>query len=114
MSGVLQLDQACVCDSEVDTNLTAWGLEERHEHRVHLKFLRDSAMDGIVAINADLIDGIIGEMESDSWMCGRPADANKDFANDLIWIDTDRVQAKRLWLLPLFHGRSGGSREMAT
>lgn len=91
MGGVLQLDKPRVCDSEVDVNLTTWGLEEWHEHRVHLKFLRDSAMDWIVTINADLIDGIIGKMESNSGVCGRPADANKDFANDLIWIDTDRV-----------------------
>jgi hypothetical protein len=91
MGGVLQLDQPRVCDSEVDANLTPWRLEEWHKHRVHLKLLRDSAMDRIVTINADLIDGIIGEMQSDGWMCERPADANKDFANDLIWIDTDRV-----------------------
>jgi len=91
MGGVLQFDQPRVCDSEVDANLTPRRFEEWHEHRVHLKFLRDSAMDRIVTINADLIDGIIGEMESDSWVCERPADANKDFANDLIWIDTDRV-----------------------
>lgn len=91
VGGVFQLDRTRVCDSEVDADLATWGLEEWHEHRVHLKFLRDSTMDGIVAIDADLIDGIIGKMESDSWMCGRPADANKDFANDLIWIDTDRV-----------------------
>jgi hypothetical protein len=91
MGGVLQLDQPRVCDGEVDANLTTWGLEEWHEHRVHLKFLRDSTMNRIVTINADLIDGIIGKMESNGWMCGRLADANKDFANDLIWIDTDRV-----------------------
>lgn len=91
VGGVFQLDRTRVCDSEVDADLATWGLEEWHEHRVHLKFLRDSTMDGIVAIDADLIDSIIGKMESDSWMCGRPADANKDFANDLIWIDTDRV-----------------------
>jgi len=91
MGGVPQLDQARVGDGEVDANLTAWGLKEWHEDRIHLKFLRNSAMDGIVTINADLIDGIISEMKSDGWMCGRPSDANKNFANDLIWIDADRV-----------------------
>ena len=103
-----------MCDSEVDIDLTTWGLEEWYEHRVHLKFLRDSAMDRIVTINAHLVDGIIRKMESDSGVGERPADANKNFANDLIWIDTDRVYTKRLWLPPLFLRCSGESREMAT
>ncbi len=51
-------------------------------------------MDWIIAIDTNLIDGIISEVESDSGMSGRPSDVNKDFANDLIRIDTDRVESK--------------------
>jgi hypothetical protein len=57
-------------------------------------------VDGIIAIDTDLINGFIGEVESDSGMSGRPSDVNEDFANDLIGIDTDRVESKGARLLP--------------
>jgi len=57
-------------------------------------------VDGIIAIDADLISGLIGEVESDSGMSGRPSDVNKDFANDSIRIDTDRVESEGANLLP--------------
>jgi hypothetical protein len=57
-------------------------------------------VDRIIAIDTDLINGFIGEVESDSGMSGRPSDVNKDFANDLIGIDTDRVKSKGARLLP--------------
>jgi len=77
-------------DGQLDINLTTWGLEERREHRVHLEFLGDATTNGIVAVDAYLVGSIISEVESDSWMRGRLADANKDFPNDLIGIDADR------------------------
>ena len=52
-------------------------------------------MDGIIAIDTDLINGFIGKVESDSGMSGRPSDVNKDFANDLIGIETVKLPACR-------------------
>ncbi len=78
----------------MNVNLTTWGSEKREEYRVHLELLRDTTVDGIIAIDTDLVDGFIGKAESDSGMSGRPSDVNKDFANELIGIDTDRVESK--------------------
>jgi len=78
----------------VNVNLTSWGPEKREEHRIHFELLRNTTVDWIIAIDTNLIDGIISEVESDSGMSGRPSDVNKDFANDLIRIDTDRVESK--------------------
>ena len=87
-------------DGQLDINLTTWGLEERREHRVRLEFLWDATVNGIVAIDAYLVGGIIGEVESDSWMRGRLADADKDFPNDLTGIYADRVEGKGTRLSP--------------
>jgi hypothetical protein len=84
----------------VNVNVTTWGPEKREEYCVHLELLWDTTVDGIIAIDSDLIDCFIGEVESDSRMGGRPSDVNKDFANDLIGIDTDRVESKGARLLP--------------
>jgi hypothetical protein len=81
-------------DSKVNVDLTTWGLEERDEHGVHLELLRDAAVDGIVAINPDLIRGPVRKVESDGGMGRGTSDVDKDFANDLIGIDTDRVPAE--------------------
>ena len=80
--------------------MTTWGLEKGEEDRVHLELLRDTTVDGVIAIDTDLINGFIGEVKSDSGMSGRPSDVNKDFANDLIGIDADRVKSKGARLLP--------------
>jgi hypothetical protein len=98
--GILQFDQASMSDGQLNVNLTTWRLEERCEHRVHLEFLRDTTMDGIIAIDTNLVCSIIREVEGDSWVIGRLADADKDFANDLTGIDADRVEAKGTWLFP--------------
>ena len=92
--GVLQFYQARVSHGQLNINLTTWGLEERHEHRIHLQFLRYATMNGVVAIDTDLVDGIIREVESDGRVYGRLANVDKDFANDLIGINADRVEAK--------------------
>jgi hypothetical protein len=57
-------------------------------------------MDGIIAIDTDLINGIISEVESNSGMGRGSSDVDKDFANDLIGIDPDRVESKGAGLLP--------------
>lgn len=57
-------------------------------------------MERVISIDADLINGFIGKVESDSGMSGRPSDVDKYFANDLIGIDTDRVESKGAKLLP--------------
>jgi len=67
-------------------------------------------MDGVVAIDSDLISGVISEMEGDGWMCGGASDTDKDFANNLIRIDPDRVRPERAWLLPRSLRGSGDSR----
>jgi hypothetical protein len=92
--GVFQFYQARVSHGQMNVNLTTWGLEERHEHRIHLQFLRYATVNGVVAIDADLVGGIIREVESDSWVYWRLANVDKDFANDLTGIDADRVEAK--------------------
>lgn len=84
----------------MNVNLTTWGLEKREEHRVHLELLRDTTVDGIIAIDTDLINGFISEVKSNSGMCRGPSDVYKDFANDLIGIDPDRVKSKGAGLLP--------------
>jgi hypothetical protein len=84
----------------VNVDLATWGPEKREEHRVHLELLRDTTVDGIIASDTDLINGFIGKVESDGGMSGRPSDVNKDFANYLIGIDTDRVESKGARLLP--------------
>jgi hypothetical protein len=94
VGGVLQFDHARMGDRQVDVDLTTWGLEEREEHGVRLELLRDATVDRVVAINPDLIRGTVREVESDGGMCGGASDVNKDFANDLIGIDADRVLAE--------------------
>lgn len=84
----------------MNVNLTTWGLEKGEEYRVHLELLRDTTVDRVIAIDTDLINGFIGEVKSDSGMSGRPSDVNKDFANNLIGIDADRVKSKGARLLP--------------
>ena len=71
-------------------------------------------MDGVVAIDSDLVSGVISEMEGDGGMCGGASDTDKDFANDLIRIDPDRVPAERAWLLPRSLRGSGDSRGTTT
>jgi hypothetical protein len=94
---------------QVNVDLTAWGIEEREEDRVHLELLWDATMDGVVTINTDLVSRIIGEVESDSRMGWGASNADKDFANDLIGIDADRVRTERAWLLPRSIWRSDES-----
>jgi hypothetical protein len=91
----------------VNVNLTSWGPEKREEYWIHFELLRNTTVDWIIAIDTNLIDGIISEVESDSGMSGRPSDVNKDFANDLIRIDTDRVESKwaRRWEVVMGRGR---------
>ena len=84
----------------MDVNLTTWGLEKREEHGIHLELLRDTTVDGVIAIDRDLINGIISEVKSNSRMCKGPSDVHKDFANDLIGINPDRVKSKAAGLLP--------------
>lgn len=57
-------------------------------------------MDGIIAIDTDLINGTISEVKSNSGMGRGSSDVDKDFANDLIGIDPDRVESKGAGLLP--------------
>ena len=84
----------------MNVNLTTWGLEKREEYGVHLELLRDTTVDRIIAIDTDLINGFISKVESNRGMYGRPSDVHKDFANDLIGIDPDRVKTKAAGLLP--------------
>jgi len=81
----------------VNVDLSSWRLEEREEYRVSLELLRDATMNRIISVDAHLISGIISEVEGDSGMGRGPSGVNKDFANNLIGIDADRVGA---WLLP--------------
>jgi len=81
-------------DRKVNVDLTTWGLEERDEHGVHFELLRDATVDGIVAINPDLIRGPVREVESDGGVGRGASDVDKDFANDSIGIDADRVPAE--------------------
>ena len=94
VGGILQFDHARMGDRKVNVDLTTWGLEEREEHGVHLELLRDATMDGIVAINTNLINGTVGEVKSDGGMCEGASDMDKDFANNSIGIDADRVPAE--------------------
>ena len=82
-------------DRKVNVGLTTWGLEERDEHGVRLELLWDATVDGIIAINPDLIRGPVREVESDGGMDRGASDVDQDFANDLIGIDADRVPAER-------------------
>jgi len=100
VGGVLQLDHARMGDRQANVNLTTRGIEEREEYAVRLELLRDATVDRVVAIDPDLIKGTIREVESDGGMCGGASDKDKDFANDLIRIDADRVPAEGAWLLP--------------
>ena len=64
-------------------------------------------MNGVVAIDSDLVSGAISEMKGDGGMSGGASDTDEDFANDLIGIDPDRV---RTWLLTRSLWSSGDSR----
>ena len=65
IGGVLQFDRVRVGDHQVNIDLATWGLEERKEYQVHFELLRDALMDKVVAIDSDLVRGIISEMEGD-------------------------------------------------
>lgn len=83
----------------MNVNLTTWGLEKREKHQVHFELLRDTAVDGIIATDTDLMNSVIGEAESNSGMCRGSSDVD-NFANDLIGIDPDRVESTEAGLLP--------------
>jgi hypothetical protein len=100
IGGVLQFDRARVGDRQVNIDLTTRGLEQREEYRVHFELLRDAPMDRVVAIDSDLVSGIISEMEGDGGMGRGASDTDKEFANDLIGIYSNRVRAEGAWLLP--------------
>jgi hypothetical protein len=97
----------------VNVDLTTWGLEQREEYRVHFELLRNAPMDRVVAIDSDLVGGIISEMKGDGGMCRGASDTDKDFANDLIGIYSNRVRAEGAWLLPRSLWGSGDSRRTA-
>lgn len=71
-------------------------------------------MDGVIAIDSDLVSGVISEMEGDGGMSGRASDTDEDFANDLIGIDPDRVRTERAWLLTRSLWSSGDSSRRTT
>ena len=83
-------------DRQVNIDLTTWGLEERKD-RVHFKLLRDAPMDKVVAINSDLVRGIISEMEGDGGDGEGSVGYRQALYNDLIGIYSNRVQVEGAW-----------------
>ena len=73
-----------------------------------LELLGDAAVDGVVAINADLVARVVGEVKGEVGVCGGAADAGEDLADKLRGVDAEGLEAQGLGSAPLGRARRGG------